>query len=160
MTALYLNRSGVEAEVFEQSSGIRELGVGINILPHAGKVLANLGLLETLDRAGIRTGELVYQNRFGQTIWRQPCGLEAGYDFPQFSIHRGRLQGVLYDAVKMRVGEGTVKTGHRLTGFDQGDSGVTARFARREGGEAEARGNVMIVADGVAPPPRREDWNR
>ena len=149
LTALCLNRAGVEVQVFEQSSAIRELGVGINILPQAGKVLADLDLLETLDRAGIRTGELIYQNRFGQTIWREPCGLDAGYDFPQFSIHRGRLQGLLYKAVTARGGEGAVWTGHRLTDFAQDDQGVTARFARREGGCVEVRGDVMIAADGI-----------
>ena len=93
-TALSLHAVGIACEVFEQSRGIRELGVGINTLPHAYKALAALGLLEALDRVAIRTAELIYTNRFGQELWREPRGLEAGYDDPQFSIHRGQLQGV------------------------------------------------------------------
>ncbi len=81
---------------------IRELGVGINTLPHAIKELAELGLLDRLDAVGIRTYELFYTNRFGQEIWREPRGTDAGYDVPQFSIHRGQLQGVIYQAVRAR----------------------------------------------------------
>jgi 2-polyprenyl-6-methoxyphenol hydroxylase-like FAD-dependent oxidoreductase len=88
-TALSLHQAGIACEVFEQSREVRELGVGINTLPHAIKELADLGLLDALDRVGIRTYELFYQNRFGQTVWREPRGTDAGYDYPQFSIHRG-----------------------------------------------------------------------
>ena len=95
-TALMLHARGIDCEMFEQAEGVRELGVGINTLPHAIKELKQLGLLDRLDAVGIRTHELIYTNRFGQEIWREPRGLDAGYDVPQFSIHRGRLQGVIY----------------------------------------------------------------
>src|SRR5215510_4794148 len=113
-TALSLHAFGIECEVFEQSRGIRELGVGINTLPHAIKELANLGLLDALDRVAVRTQELIYANRFGQEIWREPRGVAAGYEFPQLSIHRGRLQGVLYDAARVRMRADTIHTAHRL----------------------------------------------
>jgi hypothetical protein len=54
-TALSLHAVGVECEVFEQSRDIRELGVGINLLSHATKELAELGLLQALERVAIRT---------------------------------------------------------------------------------------------------------
>lgn len=72
---------------------MRELGVGINVLPHAVAELAELGLLVRLDEIAVRTRELIYMNRFGQEIWREPRGLDAGYEVPQLSIHRGRLHG-------------------------------------------------------------------
>ena len=84
-------------------AAIRELGVGINVLPHAIAELAELGLLPRLDEVAIRTRELIYANRFGQEIWREPRGVDAGYKVPQFSIHRGRLQGVLREAVLERL---------------------------------------------------------
>ena len=99
VTALMLHARGIDCEVYEQADAIRELGVGINTLPHAIKELGRLGLLERLDAVAIRTYELFYLNRFGQEIWREPRGLDAGYEVPQFSIHRGRLQGVICDAV-------------------------------------------------------------
>src|SRR5215470_819528 len=77
-TALMLHARGIDCEVYEQADTIRELGVGINTLPHAIKELKELGLLERLDAVGIRTYELIYTNRFGQEIWREPRGLVAG----------------------------------------------------------------------------------
>src|SRR6185437_385630 len=123
-----LHARGIVCELFEQSEGIRELGVGINTLPHAIKELKELGLLDRLDAVGIRTYELIYTNRFGQEIWREPRGLDAGYDVPQFSIHRGRLQAVIYQAVRSLLGERCIHTGHRLADFKQDESGVTGYF--------------------------------
>ena len=149
-TALMLHARGIDCEVYEQSDGIRELGVGINTLPHAIKELKELGLLERLDAVAIRTYELFYLNRFGQEIWRELRGTDAGFDVPQFSIHRGRLQGVIYQAARARLGESRFHLGHRLGSFKQDDGGVTAYFFDRGGSHrATARGDVLIGADGI-----------
>src|SRR5215470_12217747 len=150
VTALMLHARGIDCEIYEQSDTIRELGVGINTLPHAIKELAELGLLERLDAAAIRTYELFYTNRLGQEIWREPRGLDAGYAFPQFSIHRGRLQGVLYQAARARLGEKRIHLGCRLAWFNQDDGGVTAYFFDRGGSHRlTARGDVLVGADGI-----------
>jgi 5-methylphenazine-1-carboxylate 1-monooxygenase len=149
-TALMLHARGIDCEVYEQSDGVRELGVGINTLPHAIKELKELGLLERLDAVAIRTYELFYLNRFGQEIWHELRGTDAGFDVPQFSIHRGRLQGVIYQAARARLGESRFHLGHRLGSFKQDDSGVTAYFFDRNGSHrATARGDVLIGADGI-----------
>ncbi len=149
--ALSLHQTGIACEVFERSSEIRELGVGINTLPHAIKELADLDLLDDLDRVAIRTFELIYQNRLGQEIWRDLRGVHAGFDYPQFSVHRGKLQGVLHKAAESRIGANRIHTAHELTGFEQNDDGVTATFALRDGsGETmTARGDALIAADGI-----------
>ena len=126
--ALSLAEREIEVELFEQAAEVRELGVGINLLPHAVKELAELGLLEQLDATGVRTRELIYCNQLGQRIWAEPRGLEAGYAWPQFSIHRGRLQGLLFRAVQERLGDHRIHLGHRLVDFEQDDQEVTARF--------------------------------
>ncbi len=150
VTALMLHARGIDCEIFEQADAIRELGVGINTLPHAIKELAELGLLERLDAVAIRTYELFYTNRFGQEIWREPRGIDAGYDIPQFSIHRGRLQGVIYQAVRARLGKSRIHTNCRLGSFTQDDGGVTAYFFDRGGSHRHtARGDVLIGADGI-----------
>src|ERR1700752_814717 len=109
-----LHARGIDCELFEQADSIRELGVGINTLPHAIKELKELGLLDRLEAGGIPTQELISPTPLGQEIWREPRGLDAGYDVPQFSIHRGRLQGVIYQAVRSRLGEGRIRTGPPL----------------------------------------------
>jgi len=149
-TALMLHARGIDCSIFEQSDAIRELGVGINTLPHAIKELAELGLLPRLDQVGIRTHELFYTNRNGQEIWREPRGTDAGFEYPQFSIHRGRLQTVIYQAVRARVGESRIHTGHRLGHFTQDEAGVTAHFFGRDGSHRHTeRGDILVGADGI-----------
>src|SRR3954453_15553683 len=121
-TALSLHAVGITSTVFEQVRELRELGVGINTLPHAIKELAALGLLPALDRAGIRTRELIYTNRFGQVVWRELRGTDAGYEMPQFSIHRGKLHMVLLDDARERLGVDALQPGCQLISFtDHGD---------------------------------------
>jgi len=112
-TALFLHQRGVEVEVFEREQEIRELGVGINMLPHAVKELADLRLQTDLDAEGIRTRELLYTNRFGQVVWRELRGIDAGHPYPQISIHRGRSLGILHKATVERLGPDAVHTGCR-----------------------------------------------
>ena len=117
--ALSLDAAGVpDVQVYEASAEFRELGVGINVLPHAARELIELGLGHQLDALAIRTGELSYHNRFGQQIWVEPRGLAAGYRWPQWSVHRGRLLGVLARAVEERLGEGCVRFGSRIDPTD------------------------------------------
>jgi 5-methylphenazine-1-carboxylate 1-monooxygenase len=148
--ALSLHAAGIDCTVFEQVRELRELGVGINTLPHAIKELAALGLLPALDRAGIRTRELIYANRFGQVVWRELRGTDAGFDTPQFSIHRGKLHTVLLDAVRERLGANKLRGGCRLVSFAEHGDRVEARFEQRDGGNAfTADGDALVGADGI-----------
>ena len=148
-TALMLRARGIDCELFEQADAIRELGVGINTLPHAIRELAQLGLLDRLDEVAIRTYELFYLTRRGQEVWHETRGVEAGHDVPQFSIHRGRLQSVIHQAVMQRLGPDKVHTGCRLGAFTQDEGGVTAYFFDRSGAHVHTvRGDVLIGADG------------
>ncbi len=148
--ALSLHAAGIGCEVFEQVREPAELGVGINTLPHAIKELAALGLLPELDRVGIRTRELIYANRFGQEVWRELRGTDAGFEAPQFSIHRGRLHGVLLRAAGARLGPARIHTGCRLTAFTERGDRIVASFARRETGEAfEVASDALVGADGI-----------
>jgi len=149
-TALTCHQRGIECVIYEQSGAVSELGVGINILPNAVRELCGLGLLDGLDRTGVRTQELFYLSRLGQEVWHEPRGLDAGHDVPQFSIHRGHLQGVLHDAVRERLGAGAVRTGRRLARFEERAGRVVAAFADRFGQETEiAAGDLLVGADGI-----------
>ncbi|TDB81794.1 flavin-dependent oxidoreductase [Actinomadura sp. KC216] len=150
ITALRLHHKGIGCEVYERSEQVRELGVGVNTLPNAVRELAGVGLLDRLEDGGIQARELIYAHRLGQEIMRRPCGRYAGFDYPQISVHRGRLQGILLRAVRERLGPDAVRTGHRLTGFEQDAGSVHAHFTDR-GGEmrASAQGDVLVAADGI-----------
>lgn len=149
VTALSLHQAGIDVEIFEQSQELRELGVGINLLPHAVKELAALGLLPALDEAGIRTRELIYLNRHGQVVWRELRGLDAGYEVPQISIHRGKLHGVLLKAVLERLGSQRLHTDRRLVDLAESQGRVTAFLESRAGERFEATGDGLIGADGI-----------
>ena len=126
------------------------MGVGFNVLPHAMKVLADLGLLPELDRAGIRLRELIYANRFGRPVWRELRGTAAGYDVPQLAIHRGKLHGVLVRAVLERLGAECLNTGCRVVGFMERGDRVVARIQRREAHDiVEASGDALVGCDGI-----------
>jgi 2-polyprenyl-6-methoxyphenol hydroxylase-like FAD-dependent oxidoreductase len=143
--ALALHQAGIEVAVFEQSAEIRPLGVGINVLPHAMRELTELGLQERVVAAGIATQELAYANRYGQMIWSEPRGRAAGYDWPQVSIHRGRLHLELLAAARARLGDACITLGARMAGFEQDAAGVTLRLADGR----SARGDVLVAADGI-----------
>lgn len=150
-TALMLHRHGIRAEIYEQATEVRETGVGINTLPHAIGELAALDLLPALDRAGLRMRELIYLNRQGQEVWRELRGMHAGHPVPQFSIHRGRLQKVVHDAVIERLGADAIRTGLGLSGILQDEGGVTVHLVDSALGGAgrTVRGDVLICADGI-----------
>ena len=143
--ALTLHEAGIPCRVFEASPEIRPIGVGINVLPHAAKELAALGLRDVLVSAGIATAESAFFNRFGQLIYREPAGIAAGYDWPQVSIHRGELQMLLLRAVRERLGRDSVLTGYQCVGVEQGDGFAAVRFAGRE----PVRGSAAIACDGI-----------
>ncbi|KAF2826205.1 FAD/NAD(P)-binding domain-containing protein [Ophiobolus disseminans] len=158
--ALALHASGfTNIEIFEASSTLTTLGVGINVQPSAVLILRNLGLLEALDKTGIRTQELNFYNRLGDSILSEKRGVQAGYDVPQFSIHRGEFQMLLLSAVKERLGQDVLHLNHALTGFTQTESTITAQFSqRRDGAPASAStvsGDILIAADGINSTARR-----
>lgn len=151
--ALSLHQAGIACRVHEAVPALKPLGVGINLLPHAVRELAELGLLEALDRVGVRTQEAVFFTEHGQLVFREPAGLQAGYDWPQYSIHRGDLQSVLLEATLARLGPDSVRCGHRCTGVEQDAGGVTVHFAD---GRAPVRGAVAIGCDGIHSALRRQ----
>lgn len=149
VSALYLHGAGIDVEIFERAEKIRELGVGINMLPHAVEALTELGLLADLDSAGIRTHELIYANRLGQVVWQELRGTDAGHGYPQISIHRGQLLGLIYRAVVARLGGDAVRTGWQVEGFEQSADGVTVQLSGPDGARKTARGDLLIGADGI-----------
>jgi 2-polyprenyl-6-methoxyphenol hydroxylase-like FAD-dependent oxidoreductase len=150
-TALSLHQIGIEARVFESVDNIEPQGVGINTLPHAVRELTEFGLADRLAATAIPTAELAYYSKHGQLIWSEPRGVAAGYNWPQFSIHRGALQLLLLDAARERLGADRIVTGHHLAGWETTAHGVRAFFIDRRTGQAvgHADGELLIGADGI-----------
>jgi 2-polyprenyl-6-methoxyphenol hydroxylase-like FAD-dependent oxidoreductase len=150
--ALSLHEAGIPCRVFEAAPELKWLGVGINLLPHAVRELTELGLAERLARHAVLTREMCFYNRFGQFVYKEPRGRHAGYDWPQFSIHRGDLHRVLVEAVRERLGPDAIALAYRCEALEQDAEGVSVRFA----GRPSVRGGVAIACDGVHSAVRRQ----
>lgn len=145
---LTLHQIGVPFRLFEAVPEMRPLGVGINIQPNAVRELAELGLQDELDQIGIRTQELGFFSKLGLEIWTEPRGAKAGYAWPQYSLHRGRLQMLLLEALRDRAGDAIVETGKRATGYSI-PNGRAVLSLQSQDGASQATGDLLIAADGI-----------
>jgi 2-polyprenyl-6-methoxyphenol hydroxylase-like FAD-dependent oxidoreductase len=147
--ALMLHAKGISCRVLEAAAEQKPLGVGINALPHSIRELAALDLLPRLDAIGIRTRQLTYANHLGQSIWSEKRGMHGGHDVPQFSLHRGRLRAMLWEAAAERLGPEALCGNRRLVGFTQTADGVEAEFQTEAGESVRVAGQALIAADGI-----------
>src|SRR5881227_3517820 len=122
--ALNLHARGIPCRVYEAAPELKELGVGITLLPHAMRELSALGLGDELLRSGIENAESCFYNRFGQLIYREPRGKAAGYQYPEVGIHRGRLQMLLYEAACARLGADRIELNRTCVGVEQDENCV------------------------------------
>ena len=155
--ALGLHQRGLSCDVYETVPEIREIGVGITLLPHAMTELAALGLQAGLEAEGIENLESVFFNRYGQFIYRELRGRHAGYQAPEIGIHRGKLHRALLAAVRQRLGYDHVHLNHRGVGIEQDETGATVAFQTSSGEPLPSvRADVVVACDGVNSSLRRQ----
>lgn len=147
--ALTCQQIGVPAVVLESVREVAPLGVGINLQPNAIRELHDLGFTDDLDHIGIEATEWALVGRCGNDVWAEERGRAAGYRWPQYSVHRGQLQMLLYQAVIDRLGPDAIRTGHRVIGYRNTPDGVIAEVDTRDGGTTEFTGSLLIAADGL-----------
>ncbi len=147
--ALSCHQVGIPFRVFEASAQLRPLGVGINLQPNAVRELYDLGLEGALDRIGVRTRDYGLYSKCGLEVWTEPRGIAAGYDWPQYSVHRGHLHMMLLDELIARAGPEVVRTGHRVTGFRQTKDGAELHLTTSEGQATSETGSLVVGADGI-----------
>ena len=149
--ALELHKVGIASRVYEAAPEVKQVGVGVTLLPHCVKALGELGLVDELGKLAVATRETVFFNRFGQKIHSEPTGRHAGYEWPQFQVHRADILKILLDAFKARVGEDRLFLGWKCTGFEQDAGSVSGKFVSTTTGEAlpPAKGDVLIACDGI-----------
>jgi len=148
--ALTLHQLGVPCLVLEAVPQLKPLGVGINLQPNAVRELFELGIgADLLDRIGLPAREWALVGRNGHDVYSEPRGLAAGYRWPQYALHRGQLQMLLYDAVRERLGPAAVRLGQRVCGYRHTATGVVALIEDRDGRRHEAHGRLLVAADGL-----------
>jgi 2-polyprenyl-6-methoxyphenol hydroxylase-like FAD-dependent oxidoreductase len=157
VAALSLHQAGLRSRIYETVQEVKPLGVGINLLPHAVRELFDLGLERQLAAIAVQTASLSYYSKRGQLIWSEPRGRAAGYNWPQFSIHRGKLQMLLLQTVRERLGDDAIVMGHGLEGWREHGDHVEAQFKNRGNNAAVgASGSLLIGADGIHSALRRK----
>jgi len=154
--ALGLHERGIACEVYESVPEVKEMGVGITLLPHATKELAALGLLPQLEAVAIENLESVFYNRYGQYIYKELRGRHDGYATPELGIHRGKLHRILFEEVLKRLGSDRVHTGHRCIRVDQTAQQATATFELTNGETRQVHADVAVACDGVNSTVRKQ----
>jgi 2-polyprenyl-6-methoxyphenol hydroxylase-like FAD-dependent oxidoreductase len=148
--ALGLHKRGIDCDVFEAVNDIKEIGVGITLLPHAMRELAELGLQDALEAAGIENLESVFYTQHGQYVYKEARGRHAGYTLPEIGIHRGKLHRILFDAAVSRLGTDKVHTGMRCSAFSQNDDGVQIEFSNAQTQTSiKVQAQIAVACDGV-----------
>jgi len=137
--AVALAQAGIDVLVYEQAQQLTEVGAGVSLAPNGLRMLGRLGLAESVERVGARymRPQLLFSD-----------GRPARHEPDQFTrpgqnvgIHRADLLELL----AAHLPAGTVRTGHRCTGFSQDAGTATVSFA--DGTTATA--DVVIGADGI-----------
>jgi 2-polyprenyl-6-methoxyphenol hydroxylase-like FAD-dependent oxidoreductase len=150
VTALTLHQIGVPCVVYEASREMRPLGVGINLQPNAVRELGDLQITEAdLDRVGLPAKEWALVGLNGNDIYCEPRGKAAGYRWPQYAVHRGRLHMLLHDEVVKRLGADAMRLGSRVAGYARTADGVTVDIAFADGTASQDSGALLIGADGI-----------
>jgi 5-methylphenazine-1-carboxylate 1-monooxygenase len=156
--ALNLHQRGFTPFIYEAAPELKELGAGITLLPHGTVEIAKLGLLGDIKKSGIENRESAFYNRFGQRLFAEPRGKFAGYETPEIGIHRGKLHGILHQAVKEQLGAEHIKTNHKLTGFEQNEAHVEMHFqhSASKSDDSPIIADVLIACDGVNSTVRKQ----
>lgn len=148
--ALTLHQIGVPCVIVEASREMRPLGVGINIQPNAVRELLETGIeLSDLDAIGVPALEWALVGLNGKEVYAEPRGLDAGYRWPQYAVHRGQLLMMLYKKVVERLGESSVLLGQRVSGYQKDAQGVTVSLRNSDDKTSELQGRLLVGADGI-----------
>ena len=148
--ALTLHQIGVDCTVFESVRSLKPLGVGINLQPNAVRELYDLGLTNAdMDAFGVPAKEWALVGQKGQEIYAEPRGTDAGYNWPQYAVHRGEFHMALYHRFIALAGRDAVRLGCRAKGYEKNADGTVTLVLDTENGEARETGALLIGADGI-----------
>jgi 2-polyprenyl-6-methoxyphenol hydroxylase-like FAD-dependent oxidoreductase len=149
VTAMSLAQAGFPVQVFETVDEVKALGVGINLLPHAVRELDAIGLLDELRSIAVAPSTLTYFTKHGKVIWSEPRGIDAGYAWPQLSIHRGNFQTRLFELAAERIGRDRIHLGLHLERFENIRD-------RRSGAATTVTAPALIASDGIHSSARKQ----
>ncbi|CAF3640727.1 unnamed protein product [Rotaria sp. Silwood1] len=150
VAGLCLHRAGFSVRIHERAQKLEETGFGVNLQPYCVKLLYELGLESEMNEAGICNNKAVFYSSHGQFVYQDPRGLDAGYKWPMYSLHRGRFQQLLLRHVHEEMGAEVVRLGQKLVTFRLQPHHVEVDFMNSITGDIDTeRAKVLLAADGI-----------
>ena len=140
--AIALRRAGFEAAVIKRAPELGGVGAGLLLAANAQKALGRLGLAGAFATLGAPASAFRIRSWDGGLLADNPAGeLEKKIGTPSVAVHRADLQALLIRA----AGEGTLRLGAEVEGFEQDEAGVAVYLA----GGGEERSDLLVGADGL-----------
>jgi 2-polyprenyl-6-methoxyphenol hydroxylase-like FAD-dependent oxidoreductase len=141
-TAIALQQKGYNVKVYEAAPEIREVGAGLWVASNAMNILNRLGIADAVKQAGNTLKSSALADHKGNILTKIDFNkIIAKYHNGTTAIHRGKLQNILFNAVK----PGTVETNKRLKNIVSTEGGIHLTF--EDGTDAES--DILIGADGI-----------
>jgi salicylate hydroxylase len=144
--ALAALRSGLDVEVYEQATELKEVGAGVQLSANGTRVFYELGIGEELKALSCEAaGKEIRLWNTGETWKLFDLGKASveRYGYPYFTVYRPDLLDVLATAVR-RLKADAIHLGSKCVGFTQDASAVTLHLEK-----GEAQGDALVGADGV-----------
>lgn len=140
--AIALRRAGTEVAVFERAGELVEVGAGLLLAANAQKAFGELGLRDAVGRLGTPASAGEIRSWRGQVLASVPLAeLEKRVGAASAAVHRADLQALLL----RELGDGPLRTGSEVEGFEQDGRGVTVNLS----GGREERADLLVGADGL-----------
>jgi salicylate hydroxylase len=147
--ALFLQRVGLEATVYEQAPAPAEVGAGIVVAPNLARLLCRLGLAGDLAACAVRLEAAWEFRRWtdGRVLFVQPMGEECErlYGAHCYVAHRADLLALLQRALPLQQ----LRFDHRCVEVRQDDRGAELILASQSGATVAVAADAVIGADGI-----------
>ncbi len=141
--ALFLQKAGIKADVYEAYPYVKGVGGGLNLAPNGMWIMDALGLAERIKQIGTSTPVGQFENGKGKLLGQIKYGDVSTYGQPAISLSRAALNELLADELKAK--NIPVHYEKKLVRVEETADGVIAYFA--DG--SSAKGDILVGADGV-----------
>ena len=148
-TALALSQAGFDVTLYEQAGALEEFGAGLQLTPNATRILARLGVMESVRAAStIPDGISALRGSDDAVLMRMALDdAERRWGAPYLALHRADLQRALAEAAEDRSNV-RLQLGATVAGAAADGDGVTVGL-KRGAASVQDRADLLIGADGL-----------